>query len=493
MKQSLLRIVSIFLIIGLNWTGFSAVGRTLAFFSDIETSSDNMIKAGSVDFSLQDITDWDPSENALSLFPGDMVSRDARIENEGTLRFNYRAKFEEISGDSPLCGQLTLDAKLEGVSQYVGPLADFLSGEFAHATSTDDWNFEVSLSEGASYDVQEQSCEFSFVFEGGQEGMPFGEGFWDKEMFDNTLASGVWSVVLNEFLPNPDGFEYGFDFGQDSDDIPRGEWGELYNNDTKSHNLSGWYIRDNSNSSANKILITELNTNLATSTIPASGWLVVYMNKAIFNNTSDTVRLFDNNDRLVDSHSYVASEFCDLEPTPGEENADDPSGACSGVPGNKSYARIPDGTGPWVDPIPTPGLPNVEEEEQDNSFAHEASASTTSEVSEHSEVPVSEEAPFIDESVDEIGNATSTSAHEGGYLDVSDALEPPDKKETNNDYQQEESTEEETLKEEPVVEEKQPIEIEEELDEATEGEKQQEQEQEEEVGDTNEAETSGIL
>jgi len=36
-------------------------------------------------------------------------------------------------------------------------------------------------------------------------------------------ASG--DVVLNEFLPNPDGI-----FGDDGDDAPFGEWIELYNN-----------------------------------------------------------------------------------------------------------------------------------------------------------------------------------------------------------------------------------------------------------------------
>lgn len=464
MKQACQRIVTIFLIIGLNGAGLSAIGRTLGFFNDTESSSDNMFGAGSVDFSLEDITDWDPVENALGLFPEDTVSRDARIKNEGTLGFAYKVRFEEISENSPLCDELLLDARMEGVSQYSGPLPDFLSGEFTYATSTDDWSFEVTLPGGASYDLQEQSCEFSFVFEGVQEGMPFGEGFGDKEMVDNTLSSGVWSVVLNEFLPNPDGVEYGFDFGQDSDDMPKGEWVELYNNDDAPHDLSGWYTRDSSSSDVNKILITELNTNFATSTIPASGWLVVYMNKAIFNNTSDTVRLFNEHDRLVDSHSYVGNEFCDLEPTPGEENEDDPSGACPGVPGNKSYARIPDGTGGWVDPIPTPGLPNKIEEEMTSG----ASEPNVSEELEYSEPPVAEEEPpipiIIEESVDEVSNATSTSAYEGGDADVNDAPESSDSEETE---------EEEAIEEEPVAEEEQLIG--EEGDEATDGEEEQEQ------------------
>jgi hypothetical protein len=166
------------------------------------------------------------------------------------------------------------------------------------------------------------------------------------------------NVVLNEFLPNPHGIEYGFDFGNDSSDMPQGEWVELYNNDNVKHDLTGWYIRDELDSESHQIFINSENTNLATTTIEANGWLVVYMNKAFFNNGGDTVRLFNANDELVDSHNYDNSNYCDLEPTPGEENVDNPSGSCTSVPENKAFARIPDGTGDWVDPIPTPGQAN---------------------------------------------------------------------------------------------------------------------------------------
>jgi len=47
--------------------------------------------------------------------------------------------------------------------------------------------------------------------------------------------------------------------------------------------------------------------------------------------------------------------IANMEPTPGDENDSNPTPPfCpSTVPGNKSYARIPDGTGAWIDPIPT--------------------------------------------------------------------------------------------------------------------------------------------
>jgi len=82
------------------------------------------------------------------------------------------------------------------------------------------------------------------------------------------------------------------------------------------------------------------------------------MNTAVLNNTGDTVKLFDNSVKMVDSYTYSSSDYCNLEPTPGEENPFSASGSCGDVPPNKSYARIPDGIGGWVDPIPTPGFKN---------------------------------------------------------------------------------------------------------------------------------------
>jgi hypothetical protein len=50
-----------------------------------------------------------------------------------------------------------------------------------------------------------------------------------------------------------------------------------------------------------------------------------------------------------------------MQPTPGGVNNTTGNGGCGIVPPNKSFARIPDGVGPWVDPIPTPGEQNKED------------------------------------------------------------------------------------------------------------------------------------
>jgi len=174
-------------------------------------------------------------------------------------------------------------------------------------------------------------------------------------------------IVLNEFLPHPSGTnpDYGFDFGEDNDLMPKGEWIEIYNKTGgKAVDLSGWYIKDQEGSIVN---ITSSNTNTGSTIIGANGlgneWLVVYMNGAILNNDSEAIYLYDIFGNLIDSYSYNLSSYCALEPTPGDPNDGTASGSCpTEIPGNKSYARVPDGTGAWFDPIPTPGVQNKLEE-----------------------------------------------------------------------------------------------------------------------------------
>ena len=52
MKRSFLKIVSLFLIIGLNYSGIFAVGKTAAHFNDREASPNNLFSATKLDFSL---------------------------------------------------------------------------------------------------------------------------------------------------------------------------------------------------------------------------------------------------------------------------------------------------------------------------------------------------------------------------------------------------------------------------------------------------------
>ena len=181
-------------------------------------------------------------------------------------------------------------------------------------------------------------------------------------------------VVLNEFLPRP----------HDNSGVkPDGEWVELYNlSDTDTIDLAGYYLKDKldpASGPSHKIYIENCRTNTGGTIIGPNGFLVVYAkgekgeegdscNSHGFelNNAGDTVRLFNDEGEMIDYYSYDGSVYCSLTPTPGNPNENDLSGSCPGVvPKNKSFARVPDGTGPWYDPIPTPGGPNVLEEEQE--------------------------------------------------------------------------------------------------------------------------------
>ena len=150
-------------------------------------------------------------------------------------------------------------------------------------------------------------------------------------------------VVLNEFLPNPD--------GDDNAPMPDGEWVELYNNNSFDVDVAGWHLYDNNDSQSLEITLlnSDNNNNIldaGETIVPAHGWLVVYLNGEYndwLNNTGgDSIRLYNNEISvgiLIDSHTYV-----------------------SDAPSGKSYARIPDGIGNWVDPVPTPGAPNTLED-----------------------------------------------------------------------------------------------------------------------------------
>ena len=352
LKRFSVQFLVLFLLTGLNWTGFWAIGSTVAFFNDTETSSENGFTAGSLDFDLS------VHEFESFIEFGGIVSKTTVLVNGGGMDFQYILEADDIVDEDGLCDALNLQAKLNGVEQYNG---DLMSLATSASTTLGTWKFNIELPVDEDSFTSGEECQFDVVFKGWQTNVGSYEdgGFSDEERMSFTITAGKM-VVLNEFLPHPDGIAYGFDFGSDSDDMPQGEWVELYNNSTEAVDLAGWYLRDSTDGDGNKTNITALNTAPASTTIAGKSWLVIYMNDAIYNNTGDTVRLFDDENVLVDSHSYDVSDFCEIEPSPGASNSEDAFGGdCADVPPNKSYARIPDGIGEWVDPIPTPGGVNV--------------------------------------------------------------------------------------------------------------------------------------
>jgi len=106
------------------------------------------------------------------------------------------------------------------------------------------------------------------------------------------------------------------------------EWVELYNDNDFEVNLSGWYIDDIENAGASPKIISII--------IDAHGYGVIEMLSALFNNSGDSVRLLDFEEREHDRFSYDHSEkdtswgwskfksdtFCLQLPSQNEKNSE---------------------------------------------------------------------------------------------------------------------------------------------------------------------------
>ncbi|MDP6642370.1 MAG: lamin tail domain-containing protein, partial [Candidatus Nanoarchaeia archaeon] len=140
---------------------------------------------------------------------------------------------------------------------------------------------------------------------------------------NNIITTNFSKIEISEFLPNP--------IGDDNDNLPKGEWIELYNDHEEDKDLSGLELIDSSNK---KIIISDTNVE-DTTIIKTKDYLTIYMNgfSGLLNNEGlETISLFNSN-VLIDEVSYSDSreglswsKIDDLwqttEQTPGEENKD---------------------------------------------------------------------------------------------------------------------------------------------------------------------------
>ncbi len=205
-------------------------------FYDTENSEGNSFSAGILDFSLNSPQDnFGPRRDvALNIMPGDSVTREIKVENLGSLSFQYTASTAKILGDDDFCAGLQLIAKLNGETKYDGGLMDFeLSKSVEISGPEDNWFFITYLPYKSNF--VNQVCQFKFVFKGWQDNAENYEesGFKDIEEISSHLAS--WGLRINEV-------EYDtFQPGTDKDN----EWFELYNQTNTSFTLINWTITDN--------------------------------------------------------------------------------------------------------------------------------------------------------------------------------------------------------------------------------------------------------
>lgn len=275
--------------------------------------------------------------------------REIIINKKGSLNFQHSISVAQVSGDSGLCQALEAKAYLNGNSVYEGKLLSLNYEPVIYSSTSSELKIIISLPINSPRNLNSKTCGLKYVINGWQENFVGPGGFSDSDQVIDSISSGKWGcIVMNEFLPKPFGQEYGIDFGNDDSLMPKGEWLEIYNNDEAEHDLKDWYVQD---SSGHTIGITQENSSLGSTLLPALSFMVVYFNKAIMDNEGEEkITLFNSDGDLVDEYEYSGKTYCDE------------GGNCPGVPDNKSYARIPDGTGEWLDPIPTPGTSNIAEE-----------------------------------------------------------------------------------------------------------------------------------
>jgi len=376
--SGLKRIAVVILMVGLNWAGIAAIGQTTGYFNDNENSSGNILDANSLDIALtaSPSAGFLPAEKENYLLPGDFVVKEIEVSNIGLLEPEYDVSVAFAYSD-PFCDALKVEAELNGVQRYDGLLKDLsLTSVASISSGSDEWRFSVGLP-GNSKQFKGDTCEFSFVFRGHQDELSFGQGFYDEEKIDGVLTGGG-EVVMNEFLPNPE--------GADNQQGLLGEWVEFYNNSSRSIDLTGWYIKDKA---GHKKVINSANTLNGQTIIGPKGsgseWLVLFMNDDILNNDGidggELVSFYNNSDELMDQYGYFQSvndSDSQSDNTPGMQNSF--SGIEQSAQEGKSYARIPDGIGYWVDPVPTPGGPNkLAETKEENKLENTIASASFSE------------------------------------------------------------------------------------------------------------------
>src|ERR1035437_3978558 len=302
------------------------INQTFAYFSDTAISTGNTFTTGTLAISLDNTNTF----SSGLLYPTDSTSTGMDISNTGSLHSQYEASTTLIGSDNSACDYITMTAT-NGTYTYTGLIKDFTSS--ATTTTNATWNYNFTVSPTAPPSVWGKTCYFNWSYTAWQSNLSdVSSGFTSIKEKSGSIRIGK-AVVLNEILYNP----------KSTDPAPANkEFIELYNNSNVSFDLAGWQVSEISGVTEQKYTITTTSgSNTAvpysgSTIIPAKGWMTLILSDSTaLNNTGDTVRLYDASSNKLDEYAYAG-----------------------GKPAGFSEARIPDGVGAWVDPLPTPGGPN---------------------------------------------------------------------------------------------------------------------------------------
>ena len=235
MTKPFLKIISLLLIVSMNWSAVSLICGTDAYFNDVEVSENNIFTAGVLDFELYSAADFSPE-----ITPTQNSARTISIvDTTSTMNYNYKVRVENAVGS--LCADLLLD---DGNGSQA--LNSFISNEVLYSNKSA-WIFNALLIGGSS-GWEGESCSFDFIFEGWQDNIAFGTGgFSDLETISNVISNSDQPPVLSSCMKiNEVYYDPGVrtnTSGTEGD--PNDEWIELYNSCDYGVNIKDWYLEDN--------------------------------------------------------------------------------------------------------------------------------------------------------------------------------------------------------------------------------------------------------
>lgn len=329
MKKKLNKIIIFALMLPLTLGVFGAKS-TNAYYTDTESSSGNSFSAAFLDFIL--------TNNSLDKLIGpealgEISHASVAMPVDGSLPMQYdvSTSIDTTTSNNDFCTGLTVEAKLNGITKYNGPLPGLAS---TTTTTFGSWEFRFDLPPNVSI-PNNVKCNASVLFSAWRADIAnkADSSWYDEEILNISLTSRM--VVLNEIYAKPNS----------TIALEDREYIELYNNGNTSVDTLGWQISEIAGTTETFYPIVASGAvsgemmpyNGASTIIPAGGWLVLEFggSSSHLNDTGDTVKLYDNAVTLLDSHTYP------------------------GISAGKAVVRFPDGIGFWVDPEPTPGAENM--------------------------------------------------------------------------------------------------------------------------------------
>ena len=169
---------------------FFGTNKTYAFMLDTESSEDNRFSASVMDIDLTyDLGDADFSSELL---PSESHSLDITYTNLGSLAAYYHHLYSFESGDSALCSVLNLEIIHDSISVYDGLLSAVTHVDVLGISDSDDFEWVVSIPDGADPTLSDLSCEFKLIVAAHQDGFAPSTAFFDNESIIFEVNSGDW-------------------------------------------------------------------------------------------------------------------------------------------------------------------------------------------------------------------------------------------------------------------------------------------------------------